>query len=221
MFEVIKNLGSDIPDKKKWIDVITATLTIPVLLTVIISNVNNIKSKEVKGAESETTPTQAPLIVRDVIQIPESNPIEIVKVNDEDKNNEEQPTSTPVPQQPTSTPVSCKLDPQPIEVSYPKENSEINVDPVCVVMEQKETGYCDTTWAYRVNNSSWSTYTKDPICLYNMANGAIKLEVRTKNRESGREATYTRNFNYQKEEVGGAVSPTPTIIISITPNPSN
>lgn len=52
-----------------------------------------------------------------------------------------------------------------------------------------------------------------------MANGPIKLEVRTKNSISGRETTYTRNFNYQKEEVGGAVSPTPTPTISITPTP--
>lgn len=84
-------------------------------------------------------------------------------------------------------------------------------------MEQQDSGYCETSWAYRVNNSTWSSYTKDPICLYNMANGPIKLEIRTKNTQSGREETYTRNFNYQKEELGSAISPTPTE--SITPAP--
>lgn len=90
MFDAIKNLGSEIPDKKKWIDVITATLTIPVLLTVIIANVNNIKHKDVKGVET-ASPTQAPLIVREIItQLPTA-------------------TTIPTPTQSISVTPSCKL----------------------------------------------------------------------------------------------------------------
>ncbi len=218
MFESIKNRFSQLPDKKKWIDVITATLTIPVLLTVTIANLNKIKSKDAETTQ-ETSPTQAPIIVRDFIsvfkeQTNDTNKELTPTLNEE---NKKQPTNTPEPTQQVSVTPSCKMEPQPYEITYPKENEKVEVDPVCVVLNAKDQGYCTTQWAYRVNNSTWSNYTSDPICLYNMASGNIKLEVRTKNQISGQEKTITRNFSYQKEDTQ-VTSPTPST--SLTPGPT-
>ena len=77
--------------------------------------------------------------------------------------------------------------------------------------------YCSTVWAYRVNDSSLSTYNNDPICLYNMASGPVKAEVRIKSTVTGNEETLVRNFIYQNTNDSALSSPTP----SITPSESS
>lgn len=207
MWKKFKNWYSGLPDKKRWIDVITALLSIPVLLTITWSNLSRIKSEKNNNIPSNPTPQ---------IIVTNGN-------NHKEDDNQREPTSTPevtkteekITSSPTPTPI-CKLDPQPFQINFPSEGETIKVDPVCVVLEAEKDGYCLTKWAYRINNSTWSSYTNDPICLYNMAVGNVRLEVRVKNMVSGREKTYIRNFIYQKE-VQVTASPTPSVSVSPTP----
>lgn len=203
LFGKIKKWYSSLPDKKRWIDVITAVLTIPVLITVILANLSRIKEENIKIEEVSPTP------------------IVIINQDEENPDQAQNPSITPVVTvtagmglSPTVTPV-CLLDPEPYQITYPEEQEIVDVDPVCVVMESQGGNYCPTSWAYRVNNSTWSSYTNDSICLYNMREGAVKLEIRTKSTVSGREKTYVRNFTYQTE-----ASLTPVLTPTLSPKPT-
>ncbi|KKS97559.1 MAG: hypothetical protein UV73_C0007G0002 [Candidatus Gottesmanbacteria bacterium GW2011_GWA2_43_14] len=197
MLEKVKNWYKKLPDRKPWVDLMTAVLTIPVLVTVIIINVDNLK-KDGNASDTNKT-TLAPTIIEKVVTqyvVPSPGPTDISEGNPVVTETFDQ-TVTPTP--------ICNLDPQPYEITYPKEGENVNVDPVCIAINKQGENFCTTQWAYRVNNSSWSTYTSDPICLYNMADGQVKLEIRTKSTVSGREKTYTRNFSY-----GTILTPTKT-----------
>jgi len=192
-------------DNKKALDFIAAALTIPVMLTLIISNYYNIQNK--KKTEPERGETEK-----------EITPIE-VKVNiSPGQRDELLPTLAPTPElnKPTATPTekACKLDPAPIKIIFPKEGEVVIDDPVCIDIEvEEEDEYCGFEWAYRVNNAGWSGYSSSQICLFNMKTGGIKLDVRVRNIESGRTKTYTRNFVYQ-----GELSLTSTPILSPIPS---
>ena len=179
MLVKVKNWYRELPDNKKWVDMITAVLTIPVLVTVIVSNIGNLKKE---NDREELTQKPQPTIERVII-------------------SEKQPDPSPTP--------SCISELPNYEISYPASGDKITDDPVCISLNRQDEGnFCPVVWAYRINNSSWSTYTTDPICLYNMATGPVKLEVRTKSTATGLEKTYSRNFNYGTNL---PVSPTPTI----------
>ena len=207
MLDRIKNWYHGIPEKKRWIDMVTALLTIPVLLTVIITNLGNLKKNDNKDAKETPQPTIERIIIRDS-DGPAASPTQSpVKENQNIANN-----STPAP--------LCKAEPIPYEIAFPREGDKISIDPVCVSLRQiQNDNYCSSVWAYRINESSWSTYSDDPICLYNMASGPIKLEISVKSTVSGDEKISVRNFIYQN---GSIPIPTPTLspVPSVTSPPS-
>ena len=196
----VKNWYKKLPDRKPWIDLATAVLTIPVLVTVIIINISNLKKD---GNANDTNKTSlTPTIIEKVVNqylIPSAAGTLISDNTDEHSLVDDRESPTPV----------CNLDPAPYEIIFPKEGENVYVDPVCISLNKLGENFCTTQWAYRINNSSWSTYATDPICLYNMADGPVKLEVRTKSTVSGREKTYNRNFTY-----GQLLTPTNSSISS-------
>lgn len=168
------------PERKRWFDVLTAILTIPVLLTVIITNIINLQSRN----KTETSPL--PSTTAAPIQITIENPTGEGRVSPVAK------IATPSPSGP-----ACKEGVPEYEIVSPREGEELSNDPVCVVHAAQTAGYCATTWSYRINDASWSPYTDTPVCLYNMASGPIKFELRIKG-ANGEEKTYTRKFVYNK-----------------------
>jgi len=205
MLNTVKNWYKKLPDRKPWIDLATAVLTIPVLVTVIIINISNLKKD---GNANDTNKTSlTPTIIEKVVNqylIPSAAETLISDNTDEHSLVDDRESPTPV----------CNLDPAPYEIIFPKEGENVYVDPVCISLNKLGENFCTTQWAYRINNSSWSTYTNDPICLYNMAGGAVTLDIRTKSTVSGREKTYTRKFIY-----GNPVTPSQTFSSpAITPS---
>jgi len=212
MLEKIKKTTSDfkkgvkkkyraIIENKKALDFIAAGLTIPVMLTLIINNYYNIQNKK-KQEESKKETNEKPIEIK-------------VNISPGEKENGEAlltPTEsgqTPVPTKPGPTKASCKLDPAPVKIVFPGQDEVVFDDPVCVVLKIEQEGYCPSEWAYRVNNAGWSDYSDSQICLYNMKEGKIKLDIRIRNVESERVKTYTRNFIYRTEE---GLMLTPTLI---------
>lgn len=188
-------------DNKKALDFIAAGLTIPVMVTLIISNYYNIQSRKKQG-EGVEEKTEIPVEVRVNIS-PEEGEGE--KRDEVSPKADLTPTNTPKP-----TKESCKLDPAPMRIVYPEEDEVVFDDPVCVVLEIDQEGYCDSEWAYRVNDAGWSDYSSSQICLFNMKEGEVKLEIKIKNKESERVKAYTRNFKYKSEEEENlTVTPTP------------
>lgn len=177
-----------LPDKKRYLEFVTAFLSIPVLITVLISNVSSLQNTK----KSETAaPTAAPVPVTIVMQ--PTTPEQARTI------------TTPVPTNtPTSTPQACTPGIGSIELTYPTEGSVISRDPVCVELTRKNTNYCSVTWSYRINNGAWSDYTDKQICMYGLSSGSKLLDVRVKSALTGDEIILERSFT-----VAG-ITPTPT-----------
>jgi hypothetical protein len=177
--EKIKKWYRKLPDKKRYLEFITALLTIPVLLTVLLSNVSNLnRQKEVP------TPTVT------------QTPIHVVT-----------PTSTPlISSTPSSTPTQeCIKQVGPIEIAYPTEATTITKDPVCLDIARTGQNYCSVVWSYRINGGTWSDYTNTSICMYGLPPGVKNLELRVQSVISGDATILRRTFTI----AGPSISPPP------------
>lgn len=194
MLDRITDLYHNLPDKKKYIDLVTAALTIPVLISVIVTNLGNLNHNKNKDIVSAQVPK--PTVERIIIKETESP-----KPTFEKKETEITITPTPT--------IKCDTNLPTFEIISPVENEKISNDPTCVTLNQIDKGnYCSFLHAYRVNdNSSWSTFSDEPICLYNMASGNIKLEIKIKSISTGTEKTYSRNFTYLNKSTQNQISP--------------
>lgn len=183
----IKNWYRELPDKKKYFEVIGAMLSVPVLLTVLLLNLSNLNSNK-----KNNTPTPAP--TEKIVIV--TNPVSPVA--------SESPTMTP------TTP-ECKKEVGPVKIMTPSESQLVNSNPVCFNISYQVGDYCSVTYSYRIDKSDWSDYTDKQICLYNLDPGPKTLELRVKSSQSDDEITLIRNFYYKSKE---APTPTTTIVPS-------
>ncbi len=191
ILKYIRRLVQKLQLRKGWVDWVIALLTIPVLLTIVFSNILTIREKN--NIPENSTPQAS------------QQPINIVVEN---------PTIKPSPQVSVtpSVPV-CKDGLPTYEIVTPQENALVTGDPVCLVFVAQEDRYCSVRWAFRVNNTNWSPFTSQPVCLYNMKSGPVTVEVKFR-AENDDEQIYTRKFTYQD---GLSVTPSPTPTTSSTP----
>ncbi len=185
LIERFKKWYKNLPESKKYFEFFSALLGIPVLLTVLILNYNNLKG----GKDKTPTPPPPPKTVVTVIPVTQ------------DKDVTPTPTSTP----------QCKKEVGPVEISSPTEDQTLSQSPVCFTINYKDNSYCSVVWAYRIDNSSWSDFTDKSVCLYNLSNGSHKFELNVKSVVSNDQTNLVRDFNYQ----GGSnptatLTPTPT-----------
>jgi hypothetical protein len=180
LFGKVTDWYKDLPDKKKYVEFVTAILSVPVLVTVIISNVSNLRGGEVQG---DTTPTPTTII-------------KYVTGEKQDPERNEKPSPTPTP---TISPTvgECKKEVGPVDVTYPEENGVVTENPVTVTISYTPGEFCAVVWSYRINGASWSPFDDKSIALYGMTAGEKKLELKVKSIASGAEKTLTRNFSYQ------------------------
>jgi len=193
-FERLKKWYRGLPGKKQYLEFITAFLTIPVLLTVLLSNVSNLQNQ--KKPSTTTAPT--PIIEKIVVTQPAAN----TSLN-------ESPTPTPTAT-PTPTPgPECTQLVGPIEITYPTEGSTVSDDPVCFTITRQGQNYCSVVWSYRINGGSWSGYTNNSICMYGLTPGVKTLDLRVNSIVSNDSTMLTRTFS-----VAGTPTPTPTVATS-------
>lgn len=195
-----------LPDKKQYIEFFTALLSVPVLLTVILLNVNNLRST----AKPAAVPT-APTPVKEIIYVsPQNNSVATTKNTG---NTATSPlvaaTSAPTP---TTSPVCDKSIGQ-IDIKTPAENDTITDNPVSVVIAYNQGNHCAVVWAYRINSGKWSDYDDKSIALYNLSNGPISLDLKVKSIVTGEENIITRKFTY-----AGAGTPSTTPVASSSAN---
>lgn len=192
-WEKIKKWYRAMPDKKRYIEFITALLTIPVLLTVLITNLSNIRQNNNKPI---TIPTVAPQ--------PTAVPEKIITITQ--------------PQIVTPTSSACKPEVGPIKITKPIESELVTTDAVCVEVSYTDNQYCPVKWAYRVNGGNWSSLSNNNFCLYNLTPGPSELDLDVQSTVSGDEVTLVRNFYYKNKQTPTA-TPTPTITPGITITP--
>ena len=189
-FKRIQKWYVTLPDKKRYFELLTAILSIPMILTVILVNMSTInKSKE----SSTPTPTTAP------IQVVVENPASGSGNMNPPKINITTPTPTPTP-----TKVECKKDIGEIEILSPQEGEIITSNDLCINISTNNN-YCPVVWSYKLDDSSWSDYSSNNICLYNLTSGKKTLQIKVKSTLVDKTITLQRSFTYQN-----STTPTPT-----------
>lgn len=185
-----------IPDKKPYIEFITAALSIPVLITVIMINVNNLNSQNNKNSKDE--PTVAPKTI--YVPISGGN----AQTQEKKNNNTSSPQSKIVISQSIQP---CLPEVGNISISSPKEGETVSSQPLAININYQKANYCAVVWSYRINGGNWSDYDDKSIALYNLPDGKIKLELRVKSIVSGEEKTLTRDFQYEKDDSSSVIIP--------------
>lgn len=201
----LKNWYRGLPDKKRYVEFISALLSVPVMTTVILLNLNSLTQKNTAKPATET-PTPAITKIVETLQ-----PVNVV----EPSPKENQPTNSSSSAAPTPSPVQCKKQVGPITIVSPHENEVIAGNSVCVTMNYQQDGYCDVTWSYSLDNASWSGYSQNDICLYNLSPGNHVLQVRVKSTASDDQILLQRTFT-----TGGTATPTPSPTTAPTPTPA-
>ncbi len=161
-----------LPERKQYIEFFTAILTVPVLLTVILLNLNNLNSAKNPKDEGEKEPS-----VREII---------ITQPADRD----EQTRVITVTNEP------CEEGIGDIAVAYPEENDTVTDNPVSFDIQYRPGKYCAVVWSYRINGGRWSDYNDRSVSLYNLPQGNVKFDLRVKSIVSGEEKSLSRNFTY-------------------------
>lgn len=197
----IKKHYQDLPEKKKYIELITASLSVPMMLTVIFVNFNNIKNQKTTTA---TTSTVTP------IQVILDNPSKRDKENTATESTSPVLTLTTTPTT-TISQTECKKEIGPIEILSPQEGEIIDTDKVCINISTDDK-YCPVLWSYKIGTDNWSEFNKNDICLYNLTAGKKQLQIKIKSTVVDKTITMERNFIYQS-------SITPTVTPTIAPTP--
>lgn len=164
-----------LPDHKQYVELITATLTIPVLATAVVLNVNNLKPKT-------ATPAATPSTVQE----------KIIYVSPGDTKDSTNNTTTATV--PTAT--QCTKDIAPLTITSPAENDTITDNPVNITIDYDQGNYCSAVWSYRINGGQWSDYDDRSIALYNLPKGIIHFDLRVKSLAAAVERNYSRTFTY-------------------------
>ncbi|MBI2026050.1 MAG: hypothetical protein HYT06_01570 [Candidatus Levybacteria bacterium] len=173
-----------IPHGKNHIDFITALLSIPVLLSVIILNYNNLNQNKPNTTPS---PTLVPTQNQKIIIVPQNNNLSL---------------------SPSVTSGVCKKDIGPIEITSPKEGETASGNPVCMNIKYDDTNYCSVVWSYRVNMGNWSELTSNNPCIYNMPDGNVRFELKVQSTVIQKEQILIRNFIYKNENPNASGSAT-------------
>lgn len=183
-----------LPDKKQYVEFFTTLLSVPVLLTVILLNVNNLRNtaKPTVTVAGATAPTP----VKEIIYVnqPATNNAALVS------NTSGKKTETPVVT-PTGIPDACDKSIGPVSIKNPIEDEVISDDPVSVVINYDQGNHCAVVWAYKINGGRWSEYDDKSLALYNLPNGPVALEVKVKSIVSGEETLLSKNFTYLGKQV--------------------
>lgn len=204
-FRSVLNSFRDLPDKKKYIEVITATLSIPVLLSVVFMNYISIQEKR-----NTDLLTPAPIIS----EAPkDASPTIITIIRDSD------PTPTPAENGPTAPPAittaACIKEIGPISISSPDEGSTVRSPQLNITVDYDQGDYCSVVWSYRINDASWSEFGDNDIVIYNLFSGQKTVELRVKSLASAATKTIKRSFTYinPSEAATPTTSPSPTPVI--------
>ncbi len=171
-----------LPDKKQYVEFFTAVLSVPVLLTVIILNVNNLNSKK---DDSKDTKSVAPIVVT----VPA------------------QKSDTVITQ---TTSAACKKGIGPISIASPLANEVVEDDPVQISIEYDQGDYCAVVWAYSINGGRFSDYGSSSIALYNPPSGTIRFQLKVKSVVTGEEKVLNRSFTYQGPTTAPIATPVAT-----------
>ena len=214
--EKIKQTIRTLPSKKAYLDFFTATLTIPILITAIVTNINNLKTTPVKGETQKSVDKQTQQVTATPF-IHEARAVTYDTIPNTAAPRKIAESSTTPTTTPVVTQTSCKKTVGPVRITYPGEMQTVSTNPVCFDISYQSGEYCDVVWSYRLNNDAWSDYTDKPACLYNLSSGPQSLEVKVRSISSSDEIILDRNFIYSSgtmNTVTPTITPAPSVSVS-------
>lgn len=179
--ERIKKWWKNIPEKKRYIEVVTALLSIPVLATAILLNLGNLRDSN----KSKDIPFQT-----------QQGGVTVIPIELKEKN------VSPTNQQ-------CKKEVGPVEIVYPKENQTVSDNPLCIEIAQKSAEYCSVQWSLKLNDGDRSSFTDKQFCFSNVSSGQQKVQAIIKSTVSQDQTLLERNFIYQNKS-GSSPTPATT-----------
>lgn len=165
--------------KKQYIEFITAFISIPLSITWLLLNLNNIKNINVRP-----TPTPTPMVNTIIQQIDSpqakntgnTDPVMVEKVVEKD---------------------ACKKGLGPVTIVSPSEGETVTENPVIFTISYDNSTYCSAVWSYRVNGGQWSGYSDTSLGVYNIPEGAVTFELRVKSVVTDDTKTLVRKFIYK------------------------
>jgi hypothetical protein len=198
MIERLKKWYHGLPDKKQHIELFTALLTVPVLVTVIMLNVNNLKNN------SQKTPT--------VVQQPNITIVAPTGANAK---------TVPIANTQPTTSGQCIKQVGPVSISSPQDGQITSDNPLCFNVAYTVGDYCSVVWSYQIDNGSWSDYSDKDVCLYNLPSGNHTFQLHVKSVVSSDQKTLSRSFTYKplNNAPTATIQPTSTATSSATINP--
>lgn len=169
-----KSLSKKIVQKKPYFELITAILSIPVLITLSILNINSL-------TKINATPTPTP----------EAN-------NVQRKGFFASPVEKKIMISPSAAiDAPCKEGIGPVSIATPGENDKVADNPVIITIAYDDREYCGVAWSYSINGGNWSGYDDRSVALYNLPQGQVTFELRVKSITTSDEKTLTRKFTYE------------------------
>lgn len=201
--EIIPKIGGwykALPEKKPYVEFITAVLTVPVLLTVIVNNVNSLRNNKTmaQGNTPSPSPASSP-VVKAEIRV-SAEPVIPTRI-------------TPNPASPAASPTDpapCKKSLGPAAILQPEDGETVKNDPVTIDISYPTGEYCAAVWSYRIDSGNWSEYSDKSVNIYGMEPGRKNLQVKVKSLTSGEETILQRTFIY-------STPITPTAVPTIQP----
>lgn len=184
MFDNIRAWYHQLPDKKKYVEFVSAILSVPVLVTVILINLNNLTQKNA-AKQADQIPSPAITKIVETLQ-----PINIMQSQPAVSSS---PSATPAP---TGTPAECLKQVGPVTIVNPHENEVVTSGSVCIKLDYQQGNYCGIVWSYSLDSSAWSDYSNSTMCLYNLATGGHVLQVRVKSAVAENQVILQRTFTY-------------------------
>lgn len=204
----IKQVLKDIPNKKGYVEFVTATLSIPIMFTVLTTNIMNLQKSSAKS-DPPKTESAAPAAKEETVKI---IPVVASDSMPAPEKTAASQSVTPTPQtllakasETTPSPSSCKKEVGPASISYPAENQTVSGSPLCIDVSQ-DSLYCSAILSYRLDGGAWSQYLDKSICLMNLSPGTHEIDVRVKSQVVSDEKLLQRMFIY-----AAPATPTPTL----------
>lgn len=172
----LRKVSKGFTHRKHHLDLVIALITVPVLLTVLFTNVLNLQRNS-KNTEAEQN--TKPIIIKE--DSSNTNTAPVVKT--------EKIIQTDSP--------SCKKEVGPIDITFPKEGETVTDNPVCITIKYDNENYCSVVWSYRINGGTWSEYGSNSVCLYNTPQGDIKFDLKVQSTTSNDQTNLSRSFTYE------------------------
>lgn len=187
----VRKVIQGLPSKKQYFELVGAMLSIPVLITVILLNTNSLRSNNSKTS----TPTPA-VVITEKDRVITQPPQVIYQGGTSDDSS-------------GSSSASCTKEVGQVRIASPREDEVVSTNPVCFDISSDDDSICPLTYAYRVDGGSWTDFSRNTVCLYNLQSGRHTVDVKVKSSQSDDVVQLRRTFQVGQSDSPSS-TPTPT-----------